>query len=163
MTRKEELLEFGPDEPEMLYAILSKLPKLLDLESLISRAISLYSQHPPETLPFRAWRKVSSYSVLKSTSNAAKLQQQTLADGEDWLQKQSVENERAEARKKLLQRTKFVARKYQRPAGAVTVAIIVAVLSIWLGRNGSVLPAAGAMGLFGVAKQRIIQIFGHAV
>lgn len=45
--------------------ILSKLPKPLDLEGIISRAIELQERYPPQQL--ETWRRVSRYSVLKST------------------------------------------------------------------------------------------------
>lgn len=134
-TRKPELLSIPADEPEMLYAILSKLPKPLDLEALITRTTSLFQQHPPETLPFRVWRSVSSYSVLKTTRDPAALARQTLGDGETWLGKHARQIDRAEHRKKMLARTKLLARRYRRPAGAVGLAVLVGVLSVWLGRG----------------------------
>jgi len=65
MERKEELFEIPDDEPEMLHSILSKLPKPLDLEGWISRAILLLGKRPPEKLS--TWRRVSKYSVLKTS------------------------------------------------------------------------------------------------
>jgi len=65
MERKEELFEIPDDEPEMLHSILSKLPKPLDLEGWISRAILLLGRRPPEKLS--TWRRVSKYSVLKTS------------------------------------------------------------------------------------------------
>ncbi|KAK6512799.1 hypothetical protein TWF506_008965 [Arthrobotrys conoides] len=64
MSRREELFDIPDTEPEMLHSILCKLPKPLDLEGLISKAIDLQSTHPPHTL--RIWSKVPSSSVLKT-------------------------------------------------------------------------------------------------
>lgn len=64
MSRREELFDIPDTEPEMLHSILCKLPKPLDLEALISKAIDLQSSHPPHTL--RIWSKVPTSSVLKT-------------------------------------------------------------------------------------------------
>ncbi|KAI7711476.1 hypothetical protein KC353_g8964, partial [Hortaea werneckii] len=83
ISRKKELFEFGADEPEMLHAILSKMPKPLDLDSLILRASDMFVHHPPEKLPGRAWSRISPNSVLKTThADPQQLVQQTLEDGE---------------------------------------------------------------------------------
>lgn len=137
MTRKDELFEFGSDEPDMLYAILSKLPKPLDLESLIARTTLLFSQHPPETLPFSAWSKVSAYSVLKSTRDPAKLAKQTLEDGEYLYAKHSAQIERQQALQKMIDRSRLLARRYRRPAGALTLAVVIGVLSLCIGKGGN--------------------------
>lgn len=117
----------------MLYAILSKLPKPLDIESLIQRTIELLNQHPPERLPYYAWRRVSKYSVLKTTRDLSKGDAQTLADGEQWLQQQAAEIERAERRRALISRANEISRHYRRPAGALTLAIMIGMLSVWVG------------------------------
>ena len=64
MSRREELFDIPDTEPEMLHSILCKLPKPLDLEDLISKAIDLQTSHPPHTL--RIWSKLPSSSVLKT-------------------------------------------------------------------------------------------------
>ncbi|TGJ64326.1 hypothetical protein EYR41_010389 [Orbilia oligospora] len=64
ISRREELFDIPDTEPEMLHSILCKLPKPLDLEGLISKAIDLQSFHPPHTLG--VWSKVPSSSVLKT-------------------------------------------------------------------------------------------------
>lgn len=159
MTRKDELFEYGPDEPDMLYAILSKLPKPLDLESLITRTTLLFSQHPPESLPFGAWRKVSGYSVLKTTRDPTKLAMQTLEEGETLLDKHSAQIERQQAVQKMVDRSRFLAHKYRGPAGAFTLAIVIGVLSICLGKSGS--PAWSSSVLFS-ARERLQWVFGQA-
>lgn len=158
MTRTDELFEIESEEPEMLYAILCKLPKPLDIEALISRTITLFLEHPPEALPFRAWRNVSSYSVLKTTRDPTTLSVQTLQDGEMYLKKHSTEIERYEARKRMLAQIRLLAHRYRKPAGAVTLAICVGVLSLWLGRNGQ---AAGFAGILTGARQRVLELFGY--
>lgn len=159
MTRKDELLEYGPDEPDMLYAILSKLPKPLDLESLISRTTLLFSQHPPETLPFHAWRKVSRYSVLKTTRDPTKLAEQTLEEGELLHKKHSAQMERQQAVQRVIDRSRFLAHKYRRPAGAFTLAVVIGVLSLYVGRSGNSMWSSSM--LLGT-KERLQWAFGRA-
>lgn len=143
----------------MLYAILSKLPKPLDIEALISRSITLFSAHPPSTLPFNAWRAVSAHSVLKTTRDPVALARQTLGDGERELERHSREIEREEQRRKMVLRMRELVRRYRRPAGAVTLAVLVGVLSFWLGtgQDGAV------QGVMGVLRQRIWNVFGRIV
>lgn len=138
MTRKNELFELGADEPEMLYAILCKLPKPLDIEDLVSRTTSLFHNHPPESLPWAAWKHVSSFSVLKTTRDAATLTKQTLEEGEALLKKHADQIEREEARKRMVAKARLLAFRYRRPATAVSLAVFVGVLSFWLGKNGQV-------------------------
>lgn len=163
MIRKDELFEFGADEPEMLYAILSKLPKPLDVEALIEKATILFARFPPESLPFRAWKKVSENSVLKTTRTPSQVRTQTLDQGHTWLKKQSEEIDRAEAWKKFNLKTRRMAKKYQRPAGGVALAVIIGVVSIWLGRNGSNLAGSGVPGLFGWFQHRFLYNIQHAL
>ncbi|KAL1305305.1 hypothetical protein AAFC00_002208 [Neodothiora populina] len=160
MTRKSELLELGADEPEMLYAILCKLPKPLDLEDLVSRAISLFEDHRPETLPFGAWRKVSSYSTLKTTRDSTAVARQTLQEGEKLLKKHSEEIERQVARKKMLIRTRQLAHRYRHPARAVSLAVFIGVLSLCLGRSGQ---TGGLHSILGTARQRFVDVIGYTL
>lgn len=163
MIRKDELLDIDAEEPEMLYAILCKLPKPLDLESLITLTTSLFAKHPPETLPFKAWRQVSSCSVLKTTQDLLGLQRQSLEDGESWLKKQSAEIERADARARMMKRFKVLAQKYRRPAGAVALAVFVGVLSFWLGRNGPTSRLHGPGGVLSSTRLWIAEVLHQAV
>lgn len=64
ISRREELLDIPSDEPDVLHVVLSRLPKPLHLEALISQAIQLRSDHPPEKLSI--WHKISNNSVLKT-------------------------------------------------------------------------------------------------
>jgi len=143
-TRKAELLEIEEDEPEMLHSILSKLPKPLKLESLIQRTSELYKQHPPESLPNRAWSRVSANSVLKTTHDPLQLAKQTLADGEVMFERQAAEIRRADDWKRRKLRLRQLSRNYRRPArvatfGGATIAAVM--IAYWL--RGS----AGEMGL----------------
>ncbi|KAI4743150.1 hypothetical protein E4T50_06437 [Aureobasidium sp. EXF-12298] len=137
MTRKDELLEYDSDDADMMYAILSKLPKPLDIESIITRTTLLFAQHPPETLPFSAWRKVSKYSVLKTTRDPDELAKQTLEEGELLHAKHAAQIKRQETLQKVTAHTRLLAHKYRKPAGAFTLAVVFGVLSLWLGRNGN--------------------------
>ncbi|KAH0005878.1 hypothetical protein KCU78_g12628, partial [Aureobasidium melanogenum] len=137
MTRKNELLEYEADDEDMMYAILSKLPKPLDIEALITRTTMLFAQHPPETLPFDAWRKVSNYSVLKTTRDLNALSKQTLEQGEHLHANHAAQIKRQETLQKMTAHSRLLAYRYRKPAGAFTVAIVIGVLSLWLGRNGN--------------------------
>lgn len=135
MSRKPELLEIDQDEPEMLHSVLSKLPKPLDLEGLIRRTRALFRSHPPERLPNRIWRTVSSNSVLKTTRDPHALAAQTLQDGERLFQKQSAEIRRQDAVRYAKQRIQALAHRYRRPAQWTGAAILVAMLALHLGRT----------------------------
>ncbi|KXT06702.1 hypothetical protein AC578_8531 [Pseudocercospora eumusae] len=143
MSRKKELLEIDHDEPEMLHSILSKLPKPLDLEGLIHRTQTLFTTHPPEQLPNRAWRRVSSYSVLKTTRDPHALSTQTLQEGEQLFAKQAAEIQRQDAVKQLRQRMQALAYQYRRPAKWTGTAILVAALALYLGRTTNTSVALG--------------------
>lgn len=133
ISHKDDLFELESDDTDMLHYTLSKLlEKPPDFERLIPEAVQLYQQHPPESLPNRAWRQISSYSVLKTTRDATKLTQQTLAEGEKWLAKQAAE---------LRRQQQMVAAgsalwRMRRPTGAVGVALIAALISWWIRRDG---------------------------
>ena len=129
-SRRSELFEISADEPEMLHFVLSKLPKPLNLEELIVRAMALFREHPPETLPWRAWSKISRYSVLKSTR--APLDRQSIMDGETLFAQQAAQLNREQFRQKLLAQ----AWRYRRPFGTIGVAVSAVILSYWLRKHG---------------------------
>lgn len=137
MSRKNELLEIDHDEPEMLHSILSKLPKPLDLEGLIRSTRDLFKRYPPEHLPNRVWRRVSSHSVLKTTRDSHALATQTLQDGERLFQKQAAEIRRQDALKYAKQRVQALAYRYRRPVQWTGAAILVAALALHFGRASS--------------------------
>lgn len=136
ISRKEELLDIEADEPEMLHSVLSKLPKPLDLEGLIQRTTFLFERHPPQSLPNRAWSRVSQYSVLKTTRNPQTLSSQTLADGEKLLEQQAAEIRRQETRQRMVERASRLVQQYGRPAAGATLAVVIAIVSVYLNRKG---------------------------
>ncbi|KAH6673709.1 rab-GTPase-TBC domain-containing protein, partial [Halenospora varia] len=123
LQRSEELFETPADEPEMLHSILSKLPKPLDLESLISGTVRLFEKYPPEQL--RPWRQISQSSVLKTARWQNQILNQTLEDGEVFFKKQVKELEWANRREKAFK----AIWKYRRPATGIGLAVTVAVVS----------------------------------
>ncbi|KAK5116565.1 hypothetical protein LTR85_009190 [Meristemomyces frigidus] len=164
MSRKEELRDVEADEPEMLLVILSKLPKPLDLESLIRRTSEIFTQYPPErlsqpptsdwSLPGRAWSRVSANSVLKTThADPHKLAKQSLSDGESMFEKHAGEVKRAEAWKRQMLQTRRLARRYQRPATYTAAAVVVAVTAVML-RRSSLRPFFAAWGPVWMGLQR---------
>ncbi|MCJ1408449.1 hypothetical protein MMC19_002524 [Ptychographa xylographoides] len=130
LSRKDELFEIPADEPEMLHFTLSKLPKALDVEGMIGRAQELFVTFPPEGLPFRAWSKISSYSVLKTTRGSS--QTQTLMDGEGLFAKQAAQLHREEFR----QRARLVFWKYRQSVGGIGLALFIGLVSVWIQRGG---------------------------
>ena len=146
LSRREELFDIPSDEPEMLHSILSKLPKPLDLEALILRTMDLFTTNPPEKLPFRAWAKISSYSVLKTTRGFTS--NQTIKDGEELIVRQSQQLRRAEMRQQAMR----FAWTYRRPAGGVGIAVFIGILSFWMQRTG-------VEGILGLLPRRLWAFF----
>lgn len=137
ISRRKELLDFEADEPEILHAILSKLPKPLDLDRLIRRASELFTQHPPEKLPDRAWRSISINSVLKTThGDPQQLARQGLADGERMFERQAAELRRADVRRRRLVQARQVFRRYRAPAAYAAATVLVAAVALLLGKRG---------------------------
>ncbi|KAL6231620.1 hypothetical protein BDW75DRAFT_219727 [Aspergillus navahoensis] len=130
LSRRKELLEIPEDEPEMLHFTLSKLPQPLDLEGLISRAVRLFHDHPPESLSFGAWRKISSYSVLKTTRDIMRTQSMDAALG--ILQKQTKQLRNQERREQFVG---FIW-SHRRTIGSVAVAVLVGAMSVWIRKRG---------------------------
>jgi TBC1 domain family member 20 len=137
LQRSDELFETPADEPEMLHSILSKLPKPLNIETLIENTARLFESHPPERL--RPWWSISRSSVLKTARWQDQIMKQSLEDGEVFFHKQVKELQWAEQREKVLK----AVWKYRRPAGTVGLALLIGVLSFWLRRP------AGPSGVFG--------------
>ncbi|KAF2225037.1 rab-GTPase-TBC domain-containing protein, partial [Elsinoe ampelina] len=131
--RRDELLELDPDDPDVLYMTLSKLPNPLDLEALIRRTEGLREMFPPEKLPGRVWRGISTFSVLKTAQSVEVTRRQTLGEGEAWLACHAREIERVERRKEAIRKLRRTAYVYRRPAGAVALAVLVGLMSVWLG------------------------------
>jgi len=149
LQRSDELFETPADEPEMLHSILSKLPKPLDIETLIANTVKLFEKHPPESL--RTWRSISHSSVLKTARWPNQTTGQNLDDGENYFKKQVTELQWADQREKVLK----TVRKYRRPASAVGLAVLVGVLSIWMRRS------SGPSGVFGMLWRQYWGYQGH--
>jgi hypothetical protein len=122
----------------MLHSILSKLPKPLDLEDLIKRTVDLFNQHPPESLPGRAWSHVSRNSVLKTTRNLSSLANQSTSDGERFFQKEAAEIRRREALAHTQKRLRALAYRYRRPAAWTGTAFLFALVAFWVRRDSTV-------------------------
>ncbi|KAI0165678.1 rab-GTPase-TBC domain-containing protein [Xylariaceae sp. FL1272] len=125
IMRRDELLEH--EEPDMLHFFLSKLPPDLDLETVITDASLLFDKHPPNSL--RAWRRISSASVLKTTTDAKALASQSLQDGHNFFEKQARELIWADRRQHAL-RTAYKNRTF-------LLAILVGVGAVYLRNAGA--------------------------
>lgn len=139
-SRRDELFETEQDEPDMLHAILSKLPQPLDLEAIIHSTSELFKAHPPETLP--SWRKISRVSVLKTARDANCCAKQTMEDGERFFKKHVKELDRREKRKKTVE-TMW---RYRRPAGMVGIAVMVGIVAYLLRRPTGIFGAGAGAG-----------------
>ncbi|KAK4964891.1 hypothetical protein LTR28_003577 [Elasticomyces elasticus] len=135
-SRKKDLLSIPPTEPETLHSILSSLPRPLDLDPLLARTTPLFAQHPPASLPFRAWSRISRHSVLKTTRDAARLARLSLQDGEALFRRQAAEMERVEAWERRRGWVRAFARRYRREVVGVGGAVLVALVAVWLGSGG---------------------------
>jgi hypothetical protein len=129
ISRREELFDTPDDEPEMLHSILSKLPKPLDLDRLITDTAALSDMYPPETLP--VWQTISSASVLKTARGIDACAKQTLEEGEAFFQRQAKEIV-WNRRRKVAQHVLW---KYRRPAGTLGLAMLVGVAAILLRKS----------------------------
>ncbi|BCR95515.1 TBC domain-containing protein [Aspergillus luchuensis] len=130
LSRKKELLEFSVDETDMLHFTLSKLPNPLDLEGLISLAMQLFEAHPPESLPFGAWKRIPECSVLKSSRDLVRIQgpDETV----DLFAKQ-VRHLRWEERK---EKTIAFLWNHRRTIGSVAVTMFIGAMSFWIKKRG---------------------------
>lgn len=131
INRRDELFDTPSDEPEMLHSILSKLPRPLDLDSVITGAVALFDAHPPETLP--SWRAISRSSVLKTARLPESCAAQTVDDGRLFFDRQVKELQWIEQRNRIY-KTLW---RYRRPAGALGLAVLVGFVAIMLRRSPS--------------------------
>ncbi|KAF2089553.1 hypothetical protein K490DRAFT_72295 [Saccharata proteae CBS 121410] len=129
LSRKEELMDIAQEDADMLHFTLSKMPSPLNLEALISRTVEIFAAHPPETLPFRAWRPISPYSVLRTTRDSTNLSKQSLEDGEVLFAKQEVQLRRAKMIQAVIKGTKYRLWKYRRPMRGLGLAVAIGVLA----------------------------------
>lgn len=128
----------------MLHCILSKLPKPLDLDSLISRSAAFHAAHPPSKLTILSWwYRISPNSVLKTTRDPHFLAKQTLQDGEAYFTRHAAEIATQEMREEQLKRARVLAKRYKRPATVAGTAVLAIVVAFYLRRSGA---GAGAGG-----------------
>jgi hypothetical protein len=140
-SRRAELFDTPPSEPEMLHSILSKLPVPLDLEALIAEAVALEERFPPEALP--AWRGVSRWSVLKTGRRGSGTGGgEDVEQGRVWFERQVAELRWEETKGKA---RKWVW-KHRGPVRAVGVAVLVAVVAVMLRRGQVPAPVVDGLG-----------------
>jgi hypothetical protein len=130
ISRRKELLEIPADEPEMLHFTLSKLPHPLDLEGLISRTVQLSRDHPPESLPSRAWRKIPQCSVLKTSRDV--LKKQSIETAMEFFRQQTRQLRSEERKEQVL---KYLW-NHRRTIGSVAVAVFIGAISVWIRKRG---------------------------
>jgi TBC1 domain family member 20 len=131
ISRREKLLAIAADDHDVLFFTLQKLPDELDLEPWIEDAGRLFEQYPPERLPFRAWQRLSSSSVLKTSRSVE--QPESLEMAEQHLIRQ-IEQVHWEERKEKALRTAF---RYRRPLARTAFAVAFGAVSIWLRKSGN--------------------------
>ena len=146
LSRRAELFAIPEDDSDMLHFTLSKLPQPLDLDSLIESTEVLFLDNPPWALPFGAWRKVSTYSVLKTTAPKSRatngsLPSDSLEQGETYFRKQLEQLQWIERRQKLQK----LIWSHRWSVGAAGLTIAIGVLSVWLQRSNE----PGLPGLLG--------------
>ncbi|KAL4810761.1 rab-GTPase-TBC domain-containing protein [Aspergillus unguis] len=155
LSRREELLEIPADEPEMLHFTLSKLPQPLNLEGLISRAVQLFKNYPPESLPLGAWSRISRYSVLKTTRDV--LAPQSTNEAVELFIKQ-MKQLRVEERRQQLAGFLW---SHRRTIGSVAVAVLVGAMSVWIRKRGIDNTIFSYLGHLKTMFQNRFQVFGH--
>ncbi|EAW08327.1 TBC domain-containing protein [Aspergillus clavatus NRRL 1] len=148
LSREKELLEIPVDEPEMLHFTLSKLPQPLNLDGLISHAMQLFNEYPPESLPFGAWKKISQNSVLKSSRDP--FATQTREEAVRLFEKQTRELQNEELKEKAL----AFLWSNRRTIGSVVVTIFIGAVSIWIKRKGFDTPVWASLARFKSALHR---------
>ncbi|KAJ5084681.1 hypothetical protein NUU61_009260 [Penicillium alfredii] len=130
LSRKKELLEIPVEEPEMLHFTLSKLPCPLDLDSHILNTAQLFTDHPPESLPFGAWKRIPRYSVLKTSRNP--FHKYTVEEAMQLFDQQTRQLRNEERRKRAVE----FAWSHRRTVGSVALAILVGAASIYIRKKG---------------------------
>ena len=130
LSRKKELLEIPEDEPEMLHFTLSKLPNPLDLDGHILQSTRLFEDHPPESLPLGAWKRIPWCSVLKTSRD--RYRKSTVEDAVYLFDKQSQQIRNEERRK---QAVDFLW-SHRRSVGSVALAILIGAASFYIRKKG---------------------------
>lgn len=133
LQRRDELFDIPDDEPEMLHSVLSKLPKPLDLEGLISKALLLLGKYPPEKLS--TWVQISNKSVLKTSRRAGPFRSKDrpahpdLRQAECLLLKQTAEVDRKRKLKEICDQVT----RYKPQAIKIGVTVVVGLSAIAIG------------------------------
>lgn len=130
LSRKKELMDIPVDEPEMLHFTLSKLPCPLNLDGLITSAVQLFKDHPPESLPIGAWKRIPHCSVLKTSRNTSRPYNVDEAVRMFHQQARQMRNE--ERRKQALE----FGWKHRRAIGSVALAVLVGAASFYIRKKG---------------------------
>lgn len=156
LSRREEMLEIDKEDEDIMHAVLGKLPQPFDVEFHIARTVELYERLPPEKLGSWAWWRISSSSVLKTSSTPAGLAKMSLEDGEQLFRQQEIEVKRNQTFKKRLASANHVRRRlwFYRKHGAYGLAFVVGLYALWLGRSRDVnsrFPLFGPLG--GILKR----------
>jgi hypothetical protein len=129
MDRREEILNI--DDPDMLQVMLAKVPRNMDLDTLITKSVDLFDRFPPETLP--AWRRISKSSCLKTARVIEACSTQSLDDGHAFFSEQSKEIRWVETRNMIF----LAIWKYRRSIKAIGAAVTIAVIAFHLRRSPS--------------------------
>ncbi|KAJ5364043.1 uncharacterized protein N7496_009756 [Penicillium cataractarum] len=130
LSRKKELMNIPMDEPEMLHFTLSKLPCPLNLDGLITSAVQLFKDHPPESLPLGAWKQIPSCSVLKTSRDTSR--PYNVDEAVQMFHQQARQMRNEERRKQALE----FGWKHRRAIGSVALAILVGAASIYIRKKG---------------------------
>lgn len=153
LSKRDELLEIDQDDEDILYVMLGRLPQPFDVEFHIARTVELYERLPPACLNSWEWWRISSSSVLKSSATSDSLRRLTLEDGEMFLAQQERDLRRQQALRRAAKNVEYLKLRlwFYRRYGAVSLAVLVGVYAIWLGRNGDIstrYPLLGSLGQF---------------
>jgi hypothetical protein len=156
LSRREEMLDIDKEDEDIMHAVLGKLPEPFDVEFHIARSVELYERLAPEKLGSWAWWRISSSSVLKTSSTLSELNTMALEEAEQLLQQQEKEVRRQQAFKKAVMQTKYIKRRLwvYRRHGIYGLAIAIGVFALWLGRSRDVnsrFPLIGPLG--GILKR----------
>jgi TBC1 domain family member 20 len=103
----------------------------LDLEPLITAAIRLFANHPPDRLPGRVWNKISSSSALKTARSKRK--PISYVEAEACFKRQAAEVRWEET----IEKAGRMVYRYRRPIATTMAAVAVGAFSFWLRRSGS--------------------------
>lgn len=151
LSRREEMLEIEKEDEDIMHAVLGKLPEPFDVEFHIARTVELYERLPPASMRSWAWWRISSSSVLKTSSTPRELNRMSLEDGDRLLLQQEKEVRRQQAFKRVSMNAKYLERRlwFYRRHGAFGLAVAVAVYALWMGKArdpGARFPIFGPLG-----------------